>query len=73
MANVCLKCGKKPGVGFKRQLLRGHYNPTNKKIKYPNLQWVKVPDSIAKKYNLPSGRRIKLCAKCIKSIGKNKE
>lgn len=42
--------------------LRGKYNPTVKKRKYPNLQWVK----------LPSGERVKACAKCIKATAKRK-
>jgi ribosomal protein L28 len=42
--------------------LRGKYNPTIKKRKKPNLQWVK----------LPSGERVLACTKCIKSVGKGK-
>jgi hypothetical protein len=40
--------------------LRGKYNPTIKKKKRPNLQWVK----------LPSGERVKACTKCIKALVK---
>ncbi len=47
-----------------RKKLRGKYNPTGKKRKYPNLQWVR----------LDNGKRVKACAKCIKTISKtNKE
>ena len=42
--------------------LRGKYNPTIKKRKYPNLQWVR----------LPSGKRVLACTKCIKAMGKRK-
>jgi len=45
-----------------RKKLRGKYNPTGKKIKYPNLQWVR----------LANGKRIKACTKCIKAMGKTK-
>jgi len=42
--------------------LRGKYNPTAKKRKYPNLQWVR----------LPSGKRVLACTKCIKTLAKRK-
>lgn len=45
-----------------RVLLRGHYNPTGKTRKYPNLQWVKVG----------TGKpRIKICTDCIKTLQKS--
>jgi ribosomal protein L28 len=44
-----------------RVLLRGHYNPTGKTRKKPNLQWAKV-----------DGKRIKMCTDCIKTLAKNK-
>ena len=62
MANVCPLCGKKSMVAVVRKKLRGKYNPTGKKRKYPNLQWVR----------LPSGKRVKACTKCIKAMMKNK-
>ncbi len=62
MANVCPLCGKKSMVVVIRKKLRGKYNPTGKKRKYPNLQWVR----------LPSGRRVRACAKCIKAMMKMK-
>lgn len=43
-----------------RVLLRGHYNPTGKSRKYPNLQWAKV-----------SGKRVKICTDCIKTLHKS--
>jgi ribosomal protein L28 len=62
MARFCEICGKGPSKQEKRKLLRGHYNPIGKRWKYPNLQWAK----------LPSGKRIYVCAKCIKSLAKLK-
>jgi len=44
-----------------RILLRGHYNPTNRSKRYPNLQWAKI-----------NGKRIKICTDCIKTLNKAK-
>jgi len=56
-----------------RVKLRGKYNPTGKKRKYPNLQWVYVPVGISKKaFKEHAGKRIKACTKCIKTISKRK-
>jgi len=60
MSRQCPLCGKSSIMATVLVKLRGKYNPTAKKRKYPNLQWVK----------LPSGKRIKACAKCIKSLHK---
>ena len=38
----CAICGKGSVMGGTRRLLRGHYNPTTKSRKYPNLQFAKV-------------------------------
>jgi len=62
MAKKCAICGKKSIMVWKRKKLRGKYNPTTKKRKYPNLQWTR----------LPSGKRVLVCAKCIKAMGKTK-
>ena len=62
MAKVCEICGKKSVMVQKRVKLRGKYNPTIKKRKYPNLQWLR----------LPSGKRILACTKCIKATTKKK-
>jgi len=43
-----------------RKKLRGKYNPTCKKKKYPNLQWVRLED----------GKRVKSCTRCIRTINK---
>lgn len=42
-----------------RVLLRGHYNPTGKSRKRPNLQWAMV-----------AGKRMKICTDCIKTLAK---
>lgn len=47
-------------VAVTRKLLRGNYNPTGKKRKYPNLQWV----------TLENAQRVKACTKCIKTLHK---
>jgi len=62
MAKHCAICGKKSEFVWKLRKLRGKYNRTNKKKKHPNLQWV----------ILKNGKRVKACAKCIKSFGKSK-
>lgn len=60
MPRQCKLCNKSPKVFIERKLLRGHYNPTKKSFKYPNLQWAV----------LPSGKRQKICTNCIKTIYK---
>ncbi len=62
MAKKCAICKKGSIMVWKRRKLRGKYNPTVKKRKYPNLQWVR----------LPSGERVLACAKCIKAMAKRK-
>ncbi len=43
-------------MGGKRNLLRGKYNPTKTQRKFPNLQWAR----------LASGKRVKICTRCLK-------
>ncbi len=43
--------------GYSNQVRATKYNPTGMTRKYPNLQWA----------TLTTGKRIKLCAKCIKA------
>jgi ribosomal protein L28 len=62
MSKVCQICGKKSIVARKRNKLRGKYNPTPKKRKYPNLQWI----------HLASGKRVLACTRCIKTLSKTK-
>lgn len=59
---TCEICGKGSQMEWKRKLLRGNYNPTVKKRKYPNLQWMRMPD----------GTRKKVCTRCIKTKTKTK-
>ena len=58
----CTICGKTSLMAGQRKKLMSRYNPTPKKRKYPNLQWIR----------LTSGKRVKACTKCIKTIGKKK-
>ncbi|RJQ36031.1 hypothetical protein C4552_04870 [Candidatus Parcubacteria bacterium] len=55
---ACPLCGKSSIIGGTRKLLRGHYNLTKTERKYPNLQWVR----------LASGRRVKACTRCLKTL-----
>lgn len=56
MAKKCQICGKGSILMRTRaQLLRGHYNPTGKKRKYPNLQKATI-----------NGEKMVVCAKCKK-------
>jgi len=57
MAKKCEMCGKTGAMAQTRVKLRGKYNPTAKKRKYPNLQ----------RTRLPNGQRVWACAKCIKA------
>ncbi|PJE57624.1 MAG: 50S ribosomal protein L28 [Candidatus Portnoybacteria bacterium CG10_big_fil_rev_8_21_14_0_10_38_18] len=60
MSRICAICGKKSIVTVTRKKSKSKYNPTSKKRKYPNLQWVK----------LVNGKRVRVCTKCIKKLGK---
>lgn len=60
MQKQCAICGKKSIMVQRLVKLRGKYNPTGKKRKYPNLQWVR----------LASGKRVLACTKCIKALAK---
>ena len=62
MSKVCLICKKGSRMGGKRNLLRGKYNPTKTKRKYPNLQWARLPACAGRQ----SGKRIKICTDCLK-------
>ncbi|MEK7604029.1 MAG: hypothetical protein AAB461_02825 [Patescibacteria group bacterium] len=62
----CPQCGKKPIMVTTRKLLRGHYNPTSRSKRYPNLQWTKIMD----KTTSTGWRRIKICTDCIKTLHK---
>jgi len=60
MPRTCTICGKGSQMSTKLVKLRGKFNPTCKIRKYPNIQWAK----------LPSGKRVKACAQCIKALNK---
>ena len=46
-------------MGGHRNLLRGHYNPTPKQRKYPNLQYAQV-----------NGQRTLICMRCLRTMHK---
>ncbi|MBI2626308.1 MAG: hypothetical protein HYW69_01800 [Candidatus Nealsonbacteria bacterium] len=62
MSRQCAICGKKSIIVGHFKKLRGKYNPTGKKKKYPNLQWA----------TLANGKRTKACVKCIRTLAKKK-
>ena len=71
MEKQCAICNKKSTMGRQWKKLISKYNPTPKKRKYPNLQWLKVPADIKRKAYQPfAGKRILACAKCIKTLSK---
>jgi len=73
MARQCTICGKTGKFVGKIRKLRGKYNPTIKKRKYPNLQWVRIPFGIKKQaFKKFAGKRVLACTKCIKTLGKLK-
>jgi len=73
MTKKCAICGKSSMMVWHRVKLRGKYNPTIKRRKYPNLQWVYVPVDINRMAYKPyAGKKIKACAKCIKTLSKRK-
>jgi len=62
MSRICEICGKSSVIVVTRKKSKSKYNPTTKKRKYPNLQWVK----------LANGKRVKACTKCIKAQSRSK-
>jgi ribosomal protein L28 len=74
MSKQCAICQKGSVMVQRLKKLRGKYNPTGKKRKYPNLQWVTIPlDAKSPKNAVPfRGKRVLACAKCIKALGKSK-
>ena len=64
MEKICSICNKKSCVGNVLVKLRGKYNPTAKKRRKPNLQWVRLPRG------KNAGKRVLACAKCIKRLSK---
>lgn len=73
MAKKCAICGKSSIMTWKRVKLRGKYNPTTKKRKYPNLQKVYIPlTTEKKKFKSFKGKKVLACTKCIKALAKRK-
>ena len=60
MARICDVCGKRSSMQWRYKKLRGHYNPTVKVRKYPNLQTLETAD----------GSRTKACTSCIRTANK---
>ena len=69
MSKVCEICGKSSTLITPRNKLRGKYNPAPKKRKYPNLQWAVLPAQTGS----ANGKRVLVCAKCIKTMSKPKK
>jgi|GEM_PF-658734 len=68
---ICTICQKTLLMAGKHNKLRGKYNPVGKIKKYPNLQWITVPKDVSHKKFIPfAGKRIKVCAKCLKTLAK---
>jgi ribosomal protein L28 len=61
---ICSICEKKSSMGYILVKLRGKYNPTAKKRRRPNLQWVRLT------YGKNAGKRVLACTKCIKRLAK---
>ena len=71
MAKQCAICDKSSRLFGKYNKLRGKYNPAPKVRKYPNLQWLSIPEDVRhKKYRPLAGKRVLACAKCIKTLAK---
>jgi len=71
----CAICGKGSIIRGKRKLLRGHYNPTSRSRKYPNLQWVRLPSPAAQARGGQAkvqGVRKRICTNCLKSLHKKR-
>ncbi len=73
MAKECAICNKGSRLVGRYKKLRGKYNPLPKRRKYPNLQWAWIPNDIKRlKFKPFAGKRVKACAKCIKTMAKRK-
>lgn len=72
MSKECEICKKTSTMAVVRTKLRGKYNPTNKKRKYPNLQSLLVPPTTRTKFKDFVGKKVTACTKCIKTLAKTK-
>ncbi len=61
MPRMCQNCGKTSVLVTIRRKLRGKYNPTTKKRRYPNLQWTVI-----------AGKHLKACTTCMRTAAKTK-
>lgn len=61
MARVCYVCGKKPLAGNRISKARNH----SKRRWLPNLQRVRIETQVGE--NRVGHRRVRVCAKCIRS------
>ena len=59
---TCVVCGKTSHMERKRNLLRGHYNPSEKFRKFPNLQPVSIKGH----------KSVLVCTDCKKGIAQGK-
>ncbi len=59
---TCVVCGKTSHMERKRNLLRGHYNPSEKFRKFPNLQSVSVKGH----------KSVLVCTSCKRDIAQGK-
>jgi ribosomal protein L28 len=59
----CALCGKSYKYSIARKKVRSKYNPVNVKKTRANLQWIK----------LSSGKRVRACVRCIKTLKKKVE
>lgn len=60
-SNVCTICKKGTRVagGYSNRVRATKFNPVGMQRKYPNLQWVMLPES-------KGGGRIRICTRCMK-------
>ncbi|MEK7452870.1 MAG: hypothetical protein AAB614_01410 [Patescibacteria group bacterium] len=60
MSRKCLICEKTSKMNTVLVKLRGKYNPTTKRRKYPNIQWMTIGKD-----------RIRACTKCKRTMNKS--
>ena len=71
MSRICQVCNKGSIMARKYSKLMSKYNPSPKSRRFPNLQEVYIPlDISVKKFKKFAGKRIKLCTRCLKTLGK---
>lgn len=73
MAKICEICGKGSMLLTPRNKLRGKYNPSDKKRKYPNIQRVFLLARRSLGESGSSEKRVRACVQCIKTLSKPKK